>query len=108
MTQILTIAHLTLFEARRRRIFLAAALCGLVFLVVFAMAMFFADRSLAGEPLLRRRATLVIFSMMGLFAVNFLSVLFAILLPIDALSGEIDSGVIQTIAAKPVRRADVV
>ena len=108
MRHILTIAHLTLFEARRRRIFLAAALCGLVFLIIYALAMFFADRALAMESLLQRRATLVIFSMFGLFAVNFLSVLFAILLPIDALSGEIDSGVIQTIAAKPVGRAEVV
>ena len=44
----------------------------------------------------------------GLFAANFLSVLFAVLLPVDTLSGEIDSGVIQTVASKPIRRADIV
>ena len=108
MSTILTIAHLTLFEARRRRIVVAAAMCGLAFLAIFTVAMFFADRSLRTEPFLAQRGTLVIFSMFGLFAVNFLSVLFAILLPIDALSGEIDSGVIQTIAAKPVGRAAIV
>ena len=108
MVNILTIAHLTLFEARRRRIVVAAGLCGLAFLAVYGTGMFFADRSLSGEPLLRRQATLVIFSILGMFAVNFLSVLFAILLPIDALSGEIESGVIQTIAAKPVGRGEVV
>jgi Cu-processing system permease protein len=108
MSNILTIAHLTLFEARRRRIFVAAALCGLVFLVVYTTGLFFVDREVSNEPFIAQRGTLVIFSMFGMFAVNFLSVLFAILLPIDALSGEIDSGVIQTIAAKPVGRADVV
>jgi Cu-processing system permease protein len=108
MANILTIAHLTLFEARRRRIVVAATICGTLFLVLFTVAMFFVDRAMRTESLLEQRATLVIFSMFGLFAVNFLTVLFAILLPIDALSGEIDSGVIQTIAAKPVGRAAIV
>ncbi|MCQ3971583.1 ABC transporter permease subunit, partial [Klebsiella pneumoniae] len=42
------------------------------------------------------------------FAANFLSVVLAVVLPVDTLSGEIDSGVIQTIAAKPVPRAEIV
>ena len=33
------------------------------------------------------------------------SVLFAVLLPVDTLSGEIDSGVMQTLASKPIGRA---
>ena len=38
----------------------------------------------------------------------FLSVIFAILLPVDTLSGEIDSGVMQTLASKPIDRAHIV
>ena len=34
--------------------------------------------------------------------------MFAILLPIDTLSGEIDSGVMQTLASKPIDRAQIV
>jgi ABC-type transport system involved in multi-copper enzyme maturation permease subunit len=49
-----------------------------------------------------------VLTIVGLFAANFLSVLFAVLLPVDTLSGEIDSGVIQTVASKPIRRADIV
>ena len=49
-----------------------------------------------------------VLTILGLYAANFLSVLFAVLLPVDTLSGEIDSGVIQTVASKPIRRADVV
>jgi ABC-type transport system involved in multi-copper enzyme maturation permease subunit len=41
-------------------------------------------------------------------AANFLSVIFAILLPVDTLSGEIDSGVVQTLASKPIDRAQIV
>jgi|GEM_PF-4838226 len=44
----------------------------------------------------------------GLYAVTFLSVAMGALLGADTLSGEINSGTIQTIATKPVRRAEVV
>jgi ABC-type transport system involved in multi-copper enzyme maturation permease subunit len=45
--------------------------------------------------------------LVGLYAVNFLAVAFAVMLPVDSLSGEISSGVIQTIASKPIRRVDI-
>jgi ABC-type transport system involved in multi-copper enzyme maturation permease subunit len=108
MRNILTIAHLTLAEARRRRILIAAVLCGAAFLAVFATALFFAYRESAGEPFVQRQVTLTVLTVAGLYASSFLSVLFAVLLPVDALSGEIDSGVMQTIASKPIRRADIV
>jgi len=40
--------------------------------------------------------------------VNLLALMSAVLLPIDTLSGEIGSGVVQTIASKPVRRSAIV
>jgi Cu-processing system permease protein len=48
------------------------------------------------------------FLMAGLYAVTFLSIAMAALLGADTLAGEINSGTIQTIATKPIRRADVV
>jgi ABC-type transport system involved in multi-copper enzyme maturation permease subunit len=110
MTDIFTIARLTLFEARRKRILFAAVLCGIAFLTVFASGMFLAYRDISRRPFafLERQAILVLFTVAGLYAANFLSVLFAVLLPVDAISGEIDSGVMQTLASKPIRRADVV
>lgn len=110
MTDIFTIARLTLFEARRKRILFAAILCGIAFLAVFATGMFLAYRDLSRRPFsfVERQAVLVLLTVAGLYAVNFLSVLFAVLLPVDAISGEIDSGVMQTLVSKPVRRADVV
>ena len=110
MSGILTIAHLTLYEARRRRIMTAALLCGSGFVIVFTVAMFFANAQIVREqqPLLQRQGTLSLLTIAGLFAANFLSVLFAVLLPVDALSGEIESGVMQTLASKPLRRSEIV
>ena len=44
--------------------------------------------------------------LVGFLAVNFLSVLMAILLPVDTLSGEIDSGVMQTLASNISGRSE--
>ena len=107
MSGILTIAHLTLHEARRRRIVLAAAVCGIGFLAVFGTGMYFINRGVSGNPI-ERAATVTIITIIGLYGVNFLATAAAVLLSVDTLSGEIGSGVIQTLASKPVRRADVV
>lgn len=106
MSGVLTIAHLTLHDARRRRVLLAALLCALAFLGVFGVMVFMIDRDLTreGEPFVRRQLTLSLITIAGLFATNFLSVLLAMLLPVDTLSGEIESGVMQTLASKPIAR----
>jgi ABC-type transport system involved in multi-copper enzyme maturation permease subunit len=106
MSGILTIAHLTLHEARRRRIVLAAAVFGIGFLAVFGTGMYFITRDLDNP--IERGATVTILAILGIYGVNFLATAAAILLSVDTLSGEIGSGVIQTLASKPVRRADVV
>jgi hypothetical protein len=108
---VITVAHLTLVEARRRRIVLAGAVCALAFLVVFSVAVVFAFREMASDgsvSFIERQGTLTAIMLVGFMAANFLSVIFAILLPVDTLSGEIDSGVVQTLASKPVDRAQIV
>jgi ABC-type transport system involved in multi-copper enzyme maturation permease subunit len=108
---VITVAHLTLVEARRRRIVLAGAVCALAFLLVFSVAVVFAYREMARDgnvSFIERQGTLTAIMLVGFMAANFLSVIFAILLPIDTLSGEIDSGVVQTLASKPIDRAEIV
>jgi ABC-type transport system involved in multi-copper enzyme maturation permease subunit len=105
-----TITHLTLAEARRRRIVTAAALCGAAFLAVFASGVFFAFNQLEREQtdtFIQRQATVTLLNMAGLYAANFLAVLFAVLLPVDTLSGEVESGIMQTVASKPIRRSEI-
>src|SRR5215203_2922343 len=108
MSNILTIAMLTVAEARRKRVLIAALLCGLAFIAVFAAAVFMIASNVEKHQPLRRQFDFTLLTVFGLFAANFLSVLFAVLLPIDTLSGDIDSGVMQTLASKPVRRAEIV
>jgi len=110
MPAFLTIAHLTLYDARRRKILSAAAICGGLFLAVFWVISFFVARDMRTNPpsFIQRQVTLALLALLGLYAANFLSVLLASLLPVDALSGEIDSGVMQTLASKPVRRSEIV
>jgi Cu-processing system permease protein len=111
----LLIARLTWLETRRRRIALAALICGLLFLAVFATSMYFGFRLAArGGPMqepvdvVGMRVAATVLTVAGLYVVNFLVTAVAILLPIDSLSGEISSGVIQTLASKPVDRAAIV
>ena len=110
MPPFLTIAHLTLYDARRRKILSAAAICGGIFLAAYWLIAVLVARSLEQEPpsFVQRQITLVILALFGLYAANFLSMLLASLLPVDALSGEIDSGVMQTLASKPLRRWEIV
>jgi ABC-type transport system involved in multi-copper enzyme maturation permease subunit len=109
MRAVLTIAHLTLAEASRRRIVTAALLCAVAVLAVFTTAVFFAAREDAQRvTFIERQALFMFLTLAGLYMANFLSVLFAVLLPVDTLSGEIDSGIMQTVAVKPVHRSDIV
>jgi ABC-type transport system involved in multi-copper enzyme maturation permease subunit len=106
MGRILTIAHLTFIEACRRKIVPAALLCSVLFLLVYGTALYFINRSIPANP--QRQFQLQFFTLAGLYVANFLAIAAAVLLPVDTLSGEIDSGVMQTLASKPIRRAEIV
>jgi ABC-type transport system involved in multi-copper enzyme maturation permease subunit len=107
----LTIAHLTWIEARRTRIALAAVICALLFLAVYGTAVFFLNQvghGAATRAAFLRQAQLEILTLTGLYVANFLTLAFAVLLPVDSISGEIESGVIETVAAKPITRSAIV
>lgn len=113
MRGILTIAQLTIHEALRKRVLLAALLLGLAFLAIFGVAFYFMNREVIlnprGPETEAQRVLIYIFlTMAGLYAVNFLMVMMAALLPVDTLSGEIRSGAIQSLATKPLRRSEIV
>jgi len=105
MRAILTIAQITLKEAARRRVVLAALLCGMAFLALFGTGFYFVEREIH-DP--RERIFLHFVILAGLYAAQFLGVMTAVLLPIDTVSGEVASGVMQTLASKPVRRSEIV
>jgi Cu-processing system permease protein len=107
----LTIARLTWLEARRRKIALAAVICGLAFLAIYAVAAYFAHQNAATPGAVNFVQERIMFQMLlqaGLYVVNFLVIACAVLLSVDTLSGEIASGVIQTLASKPIDRSAIV
>jgi ABC-2 type transport system permease protein len=106
---ILTVAHLTLAEARRRRILTAALVLGSAFVAVFALGFHFIVRDLNAAPIPTAQKTFMraTFVLAALYAANFLVVMTSVLVTIDTLAGEIDSGVIETLCTKPLPRAAV-
>jgi ABC-2 type transport system permease protein len=118
MNAISIIARLTFREAIRRRIMLAGLVLGVAFVILYSIGTHFifgdiANDTAANMPSQMAADILIAestntFMMMGLYAATFLSIAMAALLGADTLAGEINSGTIQTIATKPIRRADVV
>ncbi|MFN2199355.1 MAG: ABC transporter permease subunit [Anaerolineales bacterium] len=105
------IARLTFHEAARRRILLAALLLGLLFLVIYGLGLHFIRLEEARSPINTAAGRNEIFNFLmlaGLYVVNFLTVMMTVLTSVDTLSGEIASGTIHTVVAKPIRRWEVV
>lgn len=121
MKNILTLAQMTFREAIRRRIVLTGLLLGICFLIIYSIGFHYIYTSIrTAEAAIQQNSqqkavahiadtegvnTLLL---AGLYAVAFLSIAMAALLAADTLAGEINSGTIQTIITKPIRRLDVV
>lgn len=118
MKPVWILAKLTFREAMRRRIMLAGLLLGISFLIIFTIGFHYileqvqielnAEMPSQGMARIANAEVMNGFEIMGLYAVAFLSIAMAALLGADTLAGEINSGTIQTIVTKPIRRSDVV
>jgi len=106
-----TITKLTFREAARRKILIAAFLLGLAFLIVYGIGFYFVNSELGNtvgrNPLESNEVRNFLF-MAGMYAVNFLVVIMAVLTSVVTISGEISSGTIQTLVSKPVQRWEIV
>jgi ABC-type transport system involved in multi-copper enzyme maturation permease subunit len=115
----LTITKLTFREAWRQKIFLMVMVLGIVFLVLFAVGFHFvvaettlnsrhvATRGPAAMKVMKNELSGV-FLLLGLYAVSFLVVMMSALTSVATVSGEISSHTIQAIAAKPLRRWEII
>jgi hypothetical protein len=100
------IARITFREAARKKILWTALLCGLGFLALFSIALHFQIGDFAARataPFVRYQI-LSAMLMVGLYVVDLLAVIMAILTSVDTISGEISSGTIHAIATKPISR----
>ncbi len=117
MKSISVLARMTFQEAIRRRIVLTGLVLGILFLILFSIGAYLISTEIQRETLaeggaayqnIMRTEMSNFLLMAGLYAVTFLSVAMGALLGADTLAGEINSGSIQTILTKPIRRSDVV
>ena len=111
MSAFFTIVHLTLHEAMRRRVLVATLIGAVAFLLLFGIGFHFVTLHVAHDgdlSFVRQRMFLNFLTLAGLYATHFLGIMTAVLLPVDTLSGEIASGVLQTVASKPVPRWSIV
>lgn len=111
MKHILTIVHITLHEAGRRRVLTATLIGAAAFLTLYGVGLYFVAKNVTADAslsLVRQRMALNFLTLAGLYVAHFLALMTAVLLPVDTLSGDIASGVVQTVATKPVRRSSIV
>lgn len=110
MSTVLTIARLTFREALRRKIVLAAIIMGVAFLTIYGLGFHFMYQELSANVRSERMLFqgLNFMQLAGMYVVNFLVIATAALITADSLAGEIQSGTIQALATKPVRRSEIV
>jgi Cu-processing system permease protein len=111
--RVAAVAGLTLREALRRRVILAAILMSLGFLALYGLGLHYAAKSMlstsqAGVVELFQREAAAQMLYIGLFPTSFLVALTAVFAGAGTLSSEVDSGVIYGVLSRPVRRAELV
>jgi len=102
-----------MLESIRKRIVLAGFILGLMFLIIFWLGFQFTYGNsvvvrfgVPPNPIAREISSFLL--MAGLYVITFLSAGLGALLGSDTLSGEINSGAIQSIVSKPIRRLEIV
>jgi ABC-type transport system involved in multi-copper enzyme maturation permease subunit len=107
---ILIIARLTIREAQRRRLLWVALFMGIAFLLVFGVAFHFIRIDVERETRAPENLTFISVFLLtaGLYAVNLLTNVVAVLVSVTTISGEIESHTIDAIVTKPIPRWQVV
>ena len=106
----LIIAELTIRETQRRRILWMTLFLGLGFLAVFGLGFHYIYLDLSKHVTNPTERNLFVGVLMtaGLYAINFLIIVIAVLISVTAVSGEIDSHTIEAVLTKPIRRWEVI
>jgi ABC-2 type transport system permease protein len=110
---VLQIARFTLQEAISRRLILAGVLISLGFIGLFTLGFHFAyDKSLESSSSPEQRLSLGVafatLTLFGVYVVNYLSSFLALFLSVAAVSGEVDSGTLHAVLARPLKRSEFV
>jgi ABC-type transport system involved in multi-copper enzyme maturation permease subunit len=112
-TYVWQIARFTLQEAVSRRLVLAGVVISVGFLGLYALGFHFAyDKSLENSSTPEERLSLGVayatLTLFGVYVINYLASFLALFLSVAAISGEIDSGTLHAVMARPLKRAEFV
>ena len=107
---ILTIARFTIHEAVSRRLVMAGLILSAAFLGLYLLGYSLALRQMvdASAGVGSRTVVaggLVVLTLLGLYAVNFLSSFLALFLSVGAVSSDIESSTLYALLARPIRRS---
>jgi Cu-processing system permease protein len=110
---ILEIARFTLLEAISRRLILAGVAISAGYLGLYALGFHFAyDKALENSPTAQSRLAIGIafafLTLFGVYVVNYLASFLALFLSVGAVSGEIDSGTLHALMARPLARSEFI
>lgn len=112
--QLAVVVLLTFREAQRRKLLWLGLGMGIIFVALFSAGFYFAYRDFqrtAGAGIYAAMEALVFgstFLSAALYVVNFLIVMVSVLTAVGSISGEIETETIHAIAAKPIRRWQLV
>jgi Cu-processing system permease protein len=100
----LPITRLTLREALSRRLILAALVLSVIYLALVGLGFWFVQRQINDiDPTTDAIATTAL-TVLALYVVSFLSAFLAMFLSAGSVSGEVDSGQLHAVLARPISR----
>jgi Cu-processing system permease protein len=111
--RVATVASMSVREALRRRVLLAAALMSLAFLLLYGLGLYFASKDILaaagrGMNAVLARAGAAQMLYVGLLPTSFMVSVTAVFASVGAISAEVDTGVISAVVARPIRRSELV
>jgi Cu-processing system permease protein len=109
----LLIARFTLHEALSRKLILAGVIISLGYLALFGLGFrllynWAISTSQSAEARLTVGFVFALLTLFGVYVVNYLASFLALFLSVASISGEIDSGTLHAVLARPIRRAEFV
>lgn len=116
MRNILLVAELTLREAVRKRLVITLLVLTALFVGFYLYGVHLLHLQLTARaadlgfdrPLRSAGTIYATTALFGMYLVNFLASLMAVLSAVGSISGDIESGVMQSVAYRPLRRAELV
>lgn len=107
------IARFTLLEAVSRRLILAGVIISVAFIGLYVLGFHLAydrsiDASSSAEARLENGIAFAFLTLFGVYIVNYLSGFLALFLSVAAVSGEVDSGTLHALLARPLRRSEFI